>query len=260
MNKIALIILTILFSASAMSAVSIDLANGEWPPYHSKKLKHYGVASHIIEEAFALEDVKVKYHFVPWKRGMRMAEFGELNGTAVWRYQSDIQERFYYSDPILTSETVFFHLKLHPFDWNQFTDLKRLRIGGTIGYTYNEDYRKAEKSKEYNIHRISNDELNFSMLLRDRIDIFPITKEVGYFLLHTQYKESQADLITHHNKSITPANERTLHLLLSKNDKQNEQYMSSFNKGLKRLKASGLYEQFLKDLERGKYFPNSKVD
>jgi len=259
-NKIALIFFTILFSASAMSEVSIDLANGEWPPYHSKKLKHYGVASHIVKEAFALEGIKVNYHFLPWKRGMKMAEHGKLNGTAVWRYQSDMQEKFYYSDPVITSETVFFHLKSFPFLWNEFTDLKGLHIGGTIGYTYNEEYRKAEASSDYSIHRIANDGLNFTMLLRNRIDIFPITKEVGHFLLQTQYEESQVNLITYHPKSITPMSEKSLHLLLSKNDKQNEQFMASFNKGLKKLKASGLYEQFLRDLESGKYLPNSKAD
>lgn len=260
MKKIFLLLFIFQLSSTAWSEVIVKLANGEWPPYHSINLKHHGVASHIIEEAFALEGIKVHYHFAPWKRGMKMAEYGELNGTAVWRYQSDIQEKFYYSDPVFTSETVFFHLKSFPFAWNEFTDLKGLRIGGTIGYTYNEDYRKAEASKEYNIQRISNDELNFSMLLRNRIDIFPITKEVGYFLLQTQYTQNQASLFTYHAKSMTPEHERTLHLLLSKHDEKNQQLMASFNKGLKKLKESGLYHQYLKDLKEGKYLHNADVE
>ena len=257
MKKLLLMLSITLFSSGALSQTTVSLANGEWPPYHSQKMKHFGLASHIIEDASALEGIKVTYHFAPWKRGMKMAEYGDLNGTAMWRYQSDFAEKFYYSDPVLKSETVFFHLKSNPFDWQVFEDLKGLNIGGTIGYSYNEEYRQAERSKSYHIHRISKDELNFSMLLRERIDIFPITKEVGYFLLRTKFQPDVVNLITHHNKSITPENEKTLHLLLSKGNKNNEKLMASFNSGLKKLKKSGRYDEYLVDLENGKYLNES---
>ena len=38
---------------------TIRIAIGEWPPYTSKELKHYGVVSRIVAETFALEGVKV---------------------------------------------------------------------------------------------------------------------------------------------------------------------------------------------------------
>ncbi|MBU2714317.1 hypothetical protein KCG35_25035, partial [Zooshikella sp. WH53] len=35
----------------------VRVATGEWPPYISKNLKHYGVVSHVIKEAFAEENI-----------------------------------------------------------------------------------------------------------------------------------------------------------------------------------------------------------
>lgn len=253
MKKLFLMLVITLCGSSAFSKNVVTLANGEWPPYHSKSMKHYGLASHLIKEAFALEGIDVEYQFLPWKRGMKMAENGELNGTALWRNQAEFQDEFYYSDPVLMSETVFFHLKANPFHWHKFEDLKGINIGGTLGYSYNEDYRIAEKSKEYRIQRMAKDELNFSMLLRKRIDIFPITKEVGYFLLQSKYTAEEASLITHHETSLTPENERSLHLLLSKDNKDNIELMEAFNKGLNKLKQTGRYDSYILDLKNGKY-------
>ncbi|OZG72750.1 hypothetical protein BTA51_14605 [Hahella sp. CCB-MM4] len=225
----------------------VHLANGEWPPYHSKNLEHYGIASRIITEAFRNEGIKVEYVFVPWKRGMQMAIDGKLDGTGVWRYKAKFAKDFYYSDPIIESQTVFFHLKSFKFDWQKFSDLKSLHIGGTIGYGYNDDYSNAEKSQEFNISRAKSDETNFRMLLAGHIDIFPITTEVGYFILKQKFKPEERKLVTHHPKSLIAENERSLHLLLSKTNSANAKLMEVFNRGLKKLKRDHKIKQYIDD-------------
>ncbi len=239
-----------------MAVESINLANGEWPPYHSKKLKYYGFVSRIITEAFALKSIKVNYKFLPWKRGMILAQRGDLDGTAVWRYKDKFAKDFYYSDSVLGTNTVFFHLKNFPFKWNSFDDLKGMRIGGTIGYGYNEEYDKAEQSQEFIIHRVPRDEQNFAKLLAGRIDIFPITTEVGYYILQTKFRLKDQQLITHHTQSLTPSKERNLHLLLSKKIEKNKQVLILFNLGLEQLKQSGKLRQYHEELYQGKYQNN----
>ncbi|WP_020406249.1 substrate-binding periplasmic protein [Hahella ganghwensis] len=225
----------------------VNLANGEWPPYHSQSLEHFGIASQIITEAFLLEGIQVKYHFLPWKRGMVMAKDGKLDGTAVWRHKRDFEKNFFFSDTIIKSQAVFFHLKSFDFDWDRFTELKSLNIGGTIGYGYNDDYTKAEKSQQYHISRSNSDEVNFKMLLAGYIDVFPITTEVGYFILKKHFSSAERQLITHHPKSLTPENERSLHLLLTKANTENLEVLKRFNRGLAKLKQQDRVNQIIRE-------------
>ncbi len=173
-----------------------------------------------------------------------MAIDGELDGTAVWRHKASFEEDFFYSESILESQTVFFHIKSFDFDWIRFDDLKPLKIGGTIGYGYNDDYSLAEKSSEFSINRAKSDDVNFRMLLAGHIDIFPITTEVGYFILQQHFDQQERRLITHHPRSLTPVHERSLHLLLTKIE-SNIQLMKRFNLGLAKLKKKKKIQEYI---------------
>ncbi len=68
--------------AAAQTSETIRLTNGEWQPNLSKDTPHYGFASHIVTEAFALVGVEVEYGFFPWKRSYKIAKEGTWGGTA----------------------------------------------------------------------------------------------------------------------------------------------------------------------------------
>ena len=253
MNKwiLGLVVGLCLCSAAppSFAGEQIRLANGEWPPYHSHKLKYYGLASRVVTEAFALEGVTVQYKFFPWKRGMELAKRGELDGTAVWRHKPKFEKFFHYSDPVLASKAVFFHLKSYALEWTVFDDLKGIRIGGTIGYGYNADYDNAEKSKDFKIRRVPKDELNFKMLLARRIDIFPITAEVGYHILKTKFTPDEFQSVTHHPNSLTPVQEQSLHLLLPKNKEKSLRLLEAFNRGLKKAQSQWQVRAILRGIQ-----------
>ena len=70
MIRSCLLIVLLLTSYLAV-AEKITLANGEWAPYLSENLKHYGYISRIVKEAFEEEGYEVEYVFLPWKRSER---------------------------------------------------------------------------------------------------------------------------------------------------------------------------------------------
>lgn len=72
-----------LFTSVVHGKDTIRITNGEWPPYLSKKLPHYGFASHLITEAFATVNVEVEYGFFPWKRAFRNAQEGTDRKSAL---------------------------------------------------------------------------------------------------------------------------------------------------------------------------------
>lgn len=247
-------ILAVLFflsiSTSSWSEETIRLASGEWAPYQSQKLKYYGLASRIVTEAFALEGVNVEYEFLPWKRSYEMARTGKCDGTLIWNRKKERSQYFYYSDTIVSSDKVFFHLKSYTFDWNSIDDLKGIPIGGTGGYNYGEAFHNADDAKKITVYWVTKDQQNFHKLLKGRIEIFPNTINVGYFQLQQMFKQREFQLFTHHPH---PLMSDTYHLLLSKNIERNERMLALFNTGLQRLRKSGKLDQYIAESQRGEY-------
>lgn len=226
----------------------LRLTNGEWPPYLSETLPHYGLASRIVTEAFAVQGIKVEYGFFPWPRSLALAQDGSWAGSAVWFKNEEREKDFYYSDPIIEVQYVFFHLKTFSFDWQSYEDLAEVRIGATLEYDYGPAFTEAEQSGQIKVERVPADEQNFDKLLAGRIDIFPLDLEVGLNMLQKNFTSEQIALITYHP---LPVRSDPGYLLLSKKVAGNEELIQVFNEGLQKLKESGQFEQFVQESRAG---------
>lgn len=246
--SVILILITVITNGYAEER--IRLASGEWYPYQSENLKYGGVVSRIVEEAYSSEGVTAEYGYFPWKRSYSYAENGEWDGTFLWFDTPERRDRFYISDPVIDIQYVFFHLKSYTFDWKTIEDLKSVNIGSTLGYDLGEAFQKAEQSGTIKVDRVPEDEQNFKRLLASRIQIFPCDLEVGYAIIQKIFPHDQAKLFTHHPIPLKAAPH---HLLLSKKIERNKHLIELFNKGLKQLKASGKYEQYITESRRGEY-------
>jgi len=236
--------------SSAQTSTTIRLTNGEWEPYLSKKLPHNGFASHIVTEAFALVGIKVEYNFFPWSRAYKLAKEGKWDGTVVWLDTSERRRDFHYSDPVVPSKNAFFLLKYSTFNWDSLEDLKDVRIGGTLTYAYGEAFDAAEKAGIFKTDRARSDELGVRKLIKGRIDVFPGELMVTYSLIRKMLPPDTASLLSHHPKLIQ---EQPQYLLLSKKVEGSAALRDMFNRGLKKLKASGRYDQIIADALAGKY-------
>lgn len=240
-----------LFSFSTLTADTIRITNGEWEPFHSEYVPHYGVNSHIVSEAFKLEGIKVKWGFFPWARSYKVAKEGiKWDASATWWVSKEAKADFLISDPVGKTSFVFFHLKNKPFDWKSINDLKGLKIGGTSEYNYGEDFMIAMRNKTIKVQIVSKDETNFKKLIKGRIDIFPNDPIVGMAQIRNLLPASQANKVTFHPKEFQVS---SLRLLISKKSKQGRYFLKKFNSGLKKLKKSGKVEKILIDLNKGVY-------
>ena len=239
------------FCQAIFAQTSIKLTNGEWEPFLSEFSYQYGVDSHVVTEAFKLEGIKVEWGFFPWKRSYQLAKNGDVwHGSAAWWPSEETKADFLVSDPISKTSFVFFHLKTFTFDWQSLSDLKGLRIGGTLEYDYGTEFMEAMNEKRINVELVSSDELNYKKLINDRIDIFPNDLLVGYSQIRNSLLPETAKKFTHHSLQFEKT---TLHLILSKNNKNSKYFMDKFNSGLKKLKSSGRFSNMFKDLDKGKY-------
>jgi polar amino acid transport system substrate-binding protein len=236
--------------ASAQTSQSIRLTNGEWQPYLSKDVPHFGIASHIVTEAFALVGVEVEYGFFPWSRAMKLAKEGTWDGSAVWGDSEERQQNFFFSEPIIHSSWVFFHLKDTAFDWSVYEDLRDIKVGGTVEYYYSDDFEAAEAAGIFRMLRGRSDEVGLTNLLKGRIDVFPGEVMVTYAQIRDSFSSDEASLFVHHAKRI---DNKPLYLLFSRKVPGNEQMRDRFNEGLALLKESGRYDQIFSGAMAGNY-------
>ncbi len=229
----------------------IQISTGEWTPYISEKLKHNGVVSHIVSEAFALEGIKVKYSFMPWKRAMREAKVGNYEASIIWSKSEKRQKFLLYSEPVMPKRVVYFHLKSYDFKWNNLDDLKGLTVGGTIGYWYADMYEPLVKSGHLSVEWVKTDEMSLNKLMRSRIDIVALDIGAGYAMIQEEFSPKQQKLITHHPKIVNKP--KYNHLVMPINQLDSKRLMKTFNRGLIKLKDSGLFDQFYEKSQQGEY-------
>ena len=238
-----LAVLTAMLTA-AYAEDTIRLTNGEWPPYLSEKLDHYGYGSRIVTEAFAKEGITVEYTFFPWKRAYEMSKRGKWDGTLLWILTDERKPFFDASDPILEEQDVFFHLKSFDFDWETIEDLKDIKIGATLGYVYGDAFQKAEKDGIITVERVVDDKTNFKKLLGNRMPVFVCSFTAGYALLNQMYKPETVALFTNHPKAVK---QEAYRVLFSKAVPENKERLVKFNSGLKKLKESGDLDRFIEE-------------
>lgn len=244
-----LCLLLAIFSSHLFAQQKIQIIVGEYPPLVSQHLKHYGVTARIIVEAFALEDVQVEYKFSNWARAFHLVEVGQAHGIGPILKNDKRENLYYFSDSLLYETQVFFHKKDYLFKWNNVSDLKTIQIGATLSYSYGKAFDQAEKSGELQIQRVPSDIQNFKKMFANRIQILPQSLDVGYYMLQTEFPD-KASSVTHHPKSINQSNN---YLALSKKKPNSLDLLMRFNRGLKKLKANGKYDQYFKESRRGDY-------
>ncbi|WP_252271221.1 substrate-binding periplasmic protein [Pseudomonas subflava] len=231
----------------AATADEIRLTNGEWAPYLGRSLPHHGVASRIVEEAFALQGVRVQWEFYPWARALHSAERGKSAGSAVWLRSPEREQAFFISEPVVETSYYLFHHKDLSLEWRDIADLQSLRIGGAIDYDYGAAFQQAERDGTIKVKRLSNEELGLRMLLAGRLDVFLMDKVVAFDMLHSQFSREDRARLSFHPQALRSD---TLHLLLSRQVPGNAERMDRFNRGLKTLQDSGKVSQYLLEIQQ----------
>jgi len=227
------------------------VASESWLPFIGKELKHDGVLSHIVTEAFAHENVKVEFtYFSSGARVLRVVKKGEWNATAGWTGSKEREKDYYFSDNLMDEKMVFFYNKDVPFHWENWDDLKALSVGATKGYYYGEQFDLHAKNNKLQIEWVRSDDLNFKKLIKRRINIFPMNLDVGMYVLRSKFTAKEIEPIDYHSK---PLDQGPLVMLFSKKIAKNVEFVKKFNKGLNHLKEMGKYDQYFENSRQGGY-------
>ncbi|WP_063339117.1 MULTISPECIES: substrate-binding periplasmic protein [unclassified Marinomonas] len=229
---------------------SVKITLGEWPPFITESQQHRGFVTHLIHDVLSEAGYAPAFAFYPWTRAYKTAALGRANATAVWMHKAEREQDFYYSEPVLNEEFVFFHLKASNFEWSEIADLSQYKLGGILSSSYGKAFDDALKQGKINIDLAPNNQVAFLKLLAGRIDALPLEKSVGLASIREQFTPEQQALITFHPKRLL---ENHSFLLVSKALEDSPQIIEDFNQVLMKYRKDGRYQAYFDRFEAGEY-------
>jgi len=243
----ALLLLCLLLSAVPCRAQalpdSILLTSGEWPPFYSAAMPGGGFGNRVVRESFALAGISTEFMFLPWRRAMSMADHGPPAGSAGWLPLKEREARFLFSDPLFSSDRVFFHRRAVPFIWHSLDDIRDLRVGITLGSAEEFPFGDVLVGGRGKLEVAANYLAGMKMLIAGRVDVYACNKAVGLFILANRIGPD-ADRIVYNPRPILT---ETNHLILSRRLPYARTFMDRFNAGLRKLRQSGRYDRIRRD-------------
>lgn len=240
--NLAIVFLMIIFSTNLFSE-TVKISTNAYEPYISiKNDENQGIMVEIVEEAFKAVGAKAEFKNYPFARATMLVEGKEESATMPKFKTEEREKKFIFSDPVIMSTAKFFYVKRRKipdnFKWSSLSDFKMFRIGGTLGYWYLEEFKKVG----INVDVTATNEQNIEKLYIGRIDVFLIDEITGWELI----KKYDITKMKEFDTIDKPEKKEPLYLMFSRDDKKNLETMEKFNKGLKIIKANGIYDKILK--------------
>lgn len=229
---------------------TISVATGEFAPWSGKHLPHNGHVNHIIQEAFATQGISVEFFYLPWKRAFEEARIGKFDATSYWYENIERRDTMLFSEPVIINRTVFFQrADADTISWKSLGDLSRYRMSATVGFTYTDDFYRAIDAQTINPIMVPSDIQNIKLLMADRIDVFATDEMAGF------YMAAQLSIDPRKLKVIEPPlNTPTGYFLASKANPDSQWLISTFNAGLKKIKANGTYRKILDRVDNNSFY------
>ncbi len=227
--------------AKAYSKDKIIISIDEFPPYFTKEFKDNGFLAKSITEIFSSQGIDVEFRYLPIKRAVRNAKEGRIDGIAGSFEKAEFEKDFIFSESLIVNTISFFYLISSEFEWSNYEDLKGFKVGATLGYDYGKEFHNAEAKRIIEVEKSTKNIQNFNKLLRNRIQLFPMSTLPGYVLLYKNFDSIEINRITNHSKPVYFTH---IFLMLNKNDNKNSKYLTLFNRTLKEFKKSGKFNQY----------------
>jgi polar amino acid transport system substrate-binding protein len=229
-------VFSILLFAVVSNADSLPIATGEWVPFTSQGMKHYGEFTQRVTIVFQEMGIEPEYHFYPWGRCFDSIIKGRTWAAFPYSYTEDRAKKVWFSGMLSCSKTLFFYYEkgdsTTKYSVKKLEDLKSYKLGGVRGYYYEDFFEKAGLKVDY-----VNKEINaIEKLKLGRIGLMPMNELVGWNLIKTHFNGER-----HRFKTLPlPLSVDPLHLIISKEYPESKKILKQFNQALSDCVEKGL--------------------
>jgi len=172
---IFLYIIIILLTFSTLKAQAEFIILGDpWPPWTSENYgpAQGGIAVDFAYKLFENAGIKIQIHLHPWKRVIRMIQYGQADGILMTQPSKELSEFIHFTEPVFSGKEVICFNKVNTpdFKWNSFNDLKNFTIGTILGYNYG-NFSSAKENLSLKTVESQNLISNIKKLVMGRIDL-----------------------------------------------------------------------------------------
>lgn len=259
-NLFKVFVLTSLMASSLHADKVVNLTCVEWVPFVSQTLYKDGFANAVIKASFAAVDIDVEYEFLPGERALFYAEKGmghknnRLDGSFLWSHSAEREEKFFYSDPICSDNTVAYFLKDLNFSFRDEDTYRGLKIG-TVSIMPTPYLDVASKDGLVKLEKVGNHSVLFDRLMNKRIDVVIQNQLNAEYHLKRRYNLDPENSVI----GSQVVYKKSYYLLLTRKYAENEALMEKFNEGLKIIKENGLYDSLKHKLDSGRFYVHEKT-
>jgi polar amino acid transport system substrate-binding protein len=236
------VLLLLSFAASSATPDTVKIAVGEWPPYFSENAEGYGTYAQVVTKAFELEGVTVEYGFFPWRRALLQTQSGLWDASAGWGKTTDRAPFFHFCDAVLVESEHFFYATARPVKAQSLQDLSGLSLGIIDGAALGDELEELVSSGKITIFHQSTLEDLFKMLDVGRVDVIMGNKNVAADALESAFSGQETKRFKALENVTVLWDYR---VIVSRNIENGKELCDRFNRGLRKLRATGEYERLL---------------
>jgi polar amino acid transport system substrate-binding protein len=211
------------------------VTGNDYAPFADKRLPNGGMISEIVTASFHAVGRQTHIAFLPWRRSFMGVERGLYSGTFPHFKTPELEERFYFSQPIYPLKQRIYVAAESSLSFGELNDLAGLRLCSPIGHVIHDSLQKLIYNAAISIISPSSTEICARMLERGRVDFMALDETVY------QHQFSNARL-----KAVgKPLDNSELFLLFPKNSPDSLGLLWEFNAGLQTVKECGLFDEII---------------
>lgn len=225
----------------AFAAEKIVLATGEWIPYTGKAMENKGFVSEIVTQVLKSMNMETEIRFYPWRRCYQNVLMDQVWAAYPYSFTEERANEVAFSDDISFSTTKFFYCvrpdKKTTFNYNELTDLRQYKLGGVIGYYYEEQFKQAKLNVDY----VAKEKMALEKLFLGRTQLLPLNEMVGWELIKNMFPDN-VDMFGSLNK---PLDRKSLKLIVNKKNEKSMALLKTFNTHLSTFMKSKQYQSII---------------
>ena len=208
------------------------------PPYslgETGSISREGISYELLSLIFDELGVDFDINLVPWRRAIKSATHGKIDGVPLLMKSSEREKFISFSLPLIETRELLFYLpeRFPDFLWENYDDLAGKTIGLVNGYTYSKDFLDAVKNHKLKVLYSKDTESCLVKLLAGRVD-FVVEYETSvrvFFHANAEWRER----IKHSDRAVSHC---YWHMGISKSSPLASR-MGEINRAIRKIKADG---------------------
>ena len=214
-----------------------------WPPFVDRSALNGGFAVQVVDEVLVAANIPFSRHYYPWARAVQEMQSGNCDAISELYFDPEREHWADFSEAYGDLSMTLFARKDKPVSYQQLSDLKKYRIGLLRGANISPEFHRTENMQLVPLNSVKQ---GLQLVYSNRLDAFVTGEKAIRFAMY-QLQPQLPDIYQVLQPVRPTIHTNELFLGFNKKRPENNAWRKRFNQALQQLKASGRYQQILKE-------------